>query len=175
MHPRHGFTLIEILVALTIGATVVLMVHQAFGAMLDSSAALDASRMAHRRETRAREILQEAFGSLEIGMPGNVGFDGSQRQATFTTILPRRAAESQASAVTIAIDGRWLTIGDRGKVDTLIDSPEIVFDYLMSYGAQSSWVQNWHSPASAPLAARLKVRRDSVTVDTLFFLIGPRG
>jgi prepilin-type N-terminal cleavage/methylation domain-containing protein len=168
---RLGFTLIEVLVALTIGAAVVLMVQQAFGGMLDLSAALETTRASHQREAHAREALETAFGSLEIGTPGATGFQGSPQQVTFTTMV-----RNQPRAVRIAADGRWLILqGTRGAADTLLDSPGVAFDYLMSYGAQARWVQGWSSPASAPLAVRLKVRRDSLTVDTLFFLIGPRG
>jgi hypothetical protein len=51
----------------------------------------------------------------------------------------------------------------------------VTFEYLLEYGAQARWVQEWHSPASAPLAVRLRLQADSGAVDTLMLVIGPRG
>ena len=73
-----------------------------------------------------------------------------------------------------ARDGWLLLSKGEGPADTLLTADAVTFDYLLSYGSQASWVQAWHSPVSAPLAVRLRVRQGEAA-DTLFFLIGPRG
>jgi hypothetical protein len=68
-----------------------------------------------------------------------------------------------------------MRIGE-GRADMLTPAEAVAFDYLASYGSASAWVQEWHSPVSAPVAVRLRLRRDSAAaVDTLLFIVGPRG
>ena len=162
-----GFTLIEVLVALTLGSMVVLMVHQAFGATSDLSARLDQARSAHRARMNATARLTQLFGSVAVGTAGSAGFQGGRESAEFTT--------EAGQPVRISVAEGWLILQQRrGGADSLLTADEIAFDYLLSHGAESSWVREWHSPVSAPLAARLRLKR-AESVDTLLFFIGPRG
>jgi prepilin-type N-terminal cleavage/methylation domain-containing protein len=169
----RGFTLIEVIVALTIGSAVVLMVHQAFGAMIDVSGRLDTERAQHGRRMHTAEALEPAFGSLEIGFAGTTGFEGQPNRVAFSATLP---TGTRPAPVAIAIEGGWLMLR-RGTapVDTLAPATAVALDYLLSYGAQATWVQSWHSPASAPLAVRLRLLHNDAPADTLLFVIGPRG
>jgi len=174
----RGFTLIEVIVALTIGSAVVLMVHQAFGAMIDASARLDAARVNHTQQMHAREALEAAFGSLEIGFPGTAGFEGDPDRVAFSSEGRGdggTGGPEVAGLVTIGVAGDWLVLRRAGHPDSLVPATSVGFDYLLSYGAQATWVQSWHSPASAPLAVRMRLLHGDASADTLFLLIGPRG
>jgi len=165
-----GFTLIEVLVALTIGSAVVLLVHQAFGSVTDMSARLDTERVAHGRRMRALAQLEQLFGSLDVTTARSRGFDGSPNRAAFAS-----ATRGESRLVTLTARDGWLLLGaGNGPTDTLLAADAVTFDYLLSYGSGANWVQSWHSPVSAPLAVRLRLRRGDAA-DTLFFLIGPRG
>ncbi len=172
MRRNAGFTLIEVLVALTIGSLVVLMVHESFGGAMDLAARLDAERQAHAAHMEAHAFLTRAFGSLEIGTPGTHGFEGLPDRVRFSSVLDAKTPED----VTIRLVGGRL-VAERGTATArMLDSAgAVAFDYLLSYGSNASWVQEWHSPASAPLAARMRLLRPDGAIDTLLFIIGPRG
>lgn len=172
-NPSRGFTLIEVIVALSIGSAVVLMVHQAFGSVIDTSVRLDAQRAVHGTRMHGREALEAAFGSLEIGFAGTVGFEGNPDRAEFSATL---RANGRPVPVTISVENAWLTLRQGAdRVDSLAPVTSVGFEYLLSYGAQATWVQSWHSPASAPLAVRMRLMHADAPADTLLFAIGPRG
>src|SRR6266702_7817067 len=84
---RAGFTLIEVLVALTIGAIVVLLGHELFGAVAERGRTLTLARAALDRSANARRWLDATFLSLDVGTDGARGFDGRPDHAAFTTWL----------------------------------------------------------------------------------------
>lgn len=172
MRRNDGFTLIEVLVALTIGSLVVLMVHQGFAGATDLAARLDAERRPHTERMESRAFLARAFGSLEIGTRGTHGFEGLPDRVSFSADL----GADGPTDLTVRVTARRLVVEQQGAAARTLDSADaIFFDYLLAYGSQSSWVLEWHSPASAPLAARMRLTRRDGTVDTLLLLIGPRG
>jgi len=171
MRRNAGFTLIEVLVALTISSLVVLMVHDTFSDATDLAARLDTERQAHAAHMEARAFLTRAFGSLEIGTYNTQGFEGLPDRVRFSSKLDAKTAED----VSVRIAEGHL-VAERGATVQTFDSAQAVaFDYLLSYGSNASWVQEWHSPASAPLATRMRVAHRDGSIDTLLFIIGPRG
>ena len=168
---HRGFTLIEVLVALTIGALVVLMVHQSFGSAAAVVDRLDNTRRLHRTRMDAEERLTEGFGSLEAGTAAGTGFEGAENRVEFS-----RAGGSggrrigRPERLVLRVQDSLLLLGN----EPLLAANDVAFDYLLSYGAQASWVRSWHSPVSAPLAVRMRLERGPTT-DTLLFFIGPRG
>ncbi len=171
--PR-GFTLIEVLVALTLSGVVVLLAHRIFSGVADGAARLVDARTALDREMNARRWLAEAFGSLQVGTEG-ASFAGRMDRIEFTTaqrvpegwLTPTPVTIGQVSDSLVAsLDGNRLAL--TGGVRT------IRFDYLLEPGANAIWVREWISPVSAPLAVRMRVERGE-KVDTLLLLVGPRG
>jgi len=181
MHRKAGFTLIEVLVALTLGAILVLAAHAAFGGAADVAGALGRDRAAHDAEMAGRVWLVRAVGSLEPVSPGAVGFDGSPDHARFSTRL--RAADGRFALTTVrlhAADGWLVASPDSGSTLHLLavsasSRPPVTFDYLLSTGADSRWVQGWQSPVSAPVAIRIRLVRVDGRADTMLLSIGPRG
>jgi prepilin-type N-terminal cleavage/methylation domain-containing protein len=170
---RRGFTLIEVMVALTLGAVVVLLVHQSFATAADTVTRLDDARREHGTRMEAQAYVTRAFGSLAIGTPGARGFEGLPDRVTFSTQLDAARAPTQ---LTIAVADSALGVMMPGRAFRPLEPAAAVgFDYLLSYGSQASWVQGWHSPVSAPLAVRARIARSDGTTDTLLLLIGPRG
>jgi prepilin-type N-terminal cleavage/methylation domain-containing protein len=197
---RRGFTLIEVMVALTLGSLVVLLAHRTFGVASDLGGRVAARRQAHDRAMNARRFLAQAFGSLEVGTARNTGFRGLEDEVAFTTWLVDETGASARKQVTIRLDRNAdetgpMAASEAGTVrllalvapveggnalprDTLMLSPEVTrlaLDYLLDFGADAAWVREWRSPVSAPLAVRLRVVGASGAVDTLLFVIGPRG
>jgi prepilin-type N-terminal cleavage/methylation domain-containing protein len=169
---RNGFTLIEMLVALTIGAIVVLMVHDSFAGTTDLTVRLDSDRRTQVERVAMRAFLTRAFGSLEIGTPHTHGFEGLPDRVAFSSALD---GAQPAGLLIRASNGRLVAEGSSPSPTQLNDVAVLSCEYLLSYGSESTWVQEWHSPASAPLAARLRLMHADGGVDTLLFIIGPRG
>ncbi|HYL55356.1 MAG TPA: prepilin-type N-terminal cleavage/methylation domain-containing protein [Gemmatimonadales bacterium] len=180
---RRGFTLIEVLVALTVGVTVVLVAHQLFAAIVDQGKMLTGVRTALDRAANARRWLRVAFLSLDVGTEGTGGFDGRQNHATFTTWLltPDGWFERRQVELGRERDALVATITP-GSPIRLIDSvTDVELDYLFEPGGESRWVREWVSPVSAPLAVRIRVKRSEKAegpkpvTDTLLLLVKERG
>jgi prepilin-type N-terminal cleavage/methylation domain-containing protein len=173
--PRVGFTLLELLVALTLAGVAVLLAHQVFTTAIGGTHSLRAARIDLDSESNARRWLASAFGSLEVGREGGVAFEGKAGAVSFSTYLISERGWFERTAVTIEADeGLLRARSGRGTVELATGVSSLALDYLLEPGANSHWVSAWSSPVSAPLAVRMRVSRQS-RVDTLLFLIGPRG
>lgn len=164
---KRGFTLIEVMVALTISASLVLLVHQVFASALDSSGRQAAERARHAAETAAREALRRELGSLDISRQGFSGNPASLRFAAATTDHTR--------PVELRIADGWLVRRSGHDTDTLLAVQRGTFEYLLSLGADSRWLWQWHSPGSAPVLVRLRLDYADGCADTLLLPIGSRG
>lgn len=178
----RGFTLLEVLVALALGGVVILLAHRLFVGVVDGTRQLAAARMALDREANARRWLVEALGSLDVG-PGDRGgpFAGRVDRLEFGTWLlvadgwhARQRVElgRDDDAFVALIEGERLVLAERVTA--------LAFDYLLEPGADTKWVREWLSPASAPVAVRIRIaiaaaEGQAERVDTLLLHIGPRG
>lgn len=176
MNRRHGFTLVEVLVAVAITGLVMLLAHQLFGAVVDGGRRITEARRALDRERNAERYLRDAFLSLEVGdeagpfegHPDRVSF--STRQRTADGWLERRRLDL------IGQSGSWVAIAPDGERVLLADSVRsVALDYLLEPGAASPWVGEWVSPVSAPLAVRVRITRQSGGADTTLYPIKARG
>ena len=175
MTRRRGFTLIEVVVALTLGSMVVLMAHRILIAVIDGSAELRAAREVLDREANARRLLASLFASLDVS-GDSVAFRGEPTRVAFATWHRDERGFRTRSRVTLAVhDGALVAAGiGRDPLALLPDVVAVDMDYLLEYGAQERWVREWISPASAPAAVRLRLARSN-RADTLLLIIGGRG
>ena len=67
MHRERGFTLIEMMLALSLGALVVLAAHRIFTGVVDGVERMDAARADLDRAMNARRWLTATVGSLAVG------------------------------------------------------------------------------------------------------------
>lgn len=188
-----GFTLIEILVALTLGALVVLLAHRLFTGVADGAVWLDDAHRALDREANARRWLGAAFGSLDVG-EGSGGFAGRPSGAEFASWQLVPEGWSARRRVSLALhDSRLVAAVSPNDSVILADSvTDLELDYLLDVhdgggdgtgapGERATFVREWISPVSAPVAVRLRIAyqgrgtRDGGRVDTLLVIIGPRG
>src|SRR6185436_14777953 len=101
---RRGFTLIEVLVALTIGALVVVLAQRLFAAVGDGGRELVTARTALDREANARRWLAAAFLSLDAGLEGARSFEGHPAEVTFSSWLETEGGWFAPCRVTISVD-----------------------------------------------------------------------
>ena len=175
-----GFTLLEVLVALTLAGLVVLLTHRLFTAATEAARTVRDARTTLDREANARRWLQAAALSLDVGQQAGDGFEGRPDRLSFSTwletadgwFLRRRVALGQGA-------GSFLAVLDQADTIALAtDANGVAFDYLLEPGADTKWVREWISPVSAPLAIRLRLgrgTRDGGRVDTLLVLVKERG
>jgi prepilin-type N-terminal cleavage/methylation domain-containing protein len=169
-----GFTLIEVLVALTLSALVVLIAHRVFTGVVDGSTRLQTARTALDREANARRTLTEMFGSLDVGTEGAGGFAGRPERVEFATWQRVPEGWLERRRVVLGVEGGALFARTDISI-VLRDSVRgVEFDYLLEPGMNAAWVREWISPVSAPVAVRMRVAR-AAAVDTLLFIVGSRG
>jgi prepilin-type N-terminal cleavage/methylation domain-containing protein len=189
----RGFTLIEVLVALTLGALVILLAHRTFTGVTEGVVRLTQERLKLDREVNARRWVTAALGSLDISNASG-GFAGRPEAVEFGTWLLTPRAWYARRRVTIAKHNARLVASIAGDSVVLADEvSELQVDYLLDLpgetrgdstpGALSERVQfvrQWVSPVSAPVAIRFRIGRvpqkgGAVRVDTLLIIVGPRG
>jgi len=182
---RAGFTLFELLVALAIGALVVLLAHQVFATVVNRGRTLLVARESLDRTMNARRWLAATFLSLDVGMESAGGFDGRVDRMAFAAWQRTADGWFERRRITLAREGDRLVaaVTPGAPVALMDDVDDVAFDYLLEPGAESRWMREWVSPVSAPIAVRLRVsdrgkenrEGGDVRVDTLLFLIKERG
>ena len=174
MNRRHGFTLVEVLVALTIGALVVLLTHQVYASTVDGISRIRQAQEQLESNQLGRRWMEGAFLSMEAGNRGG-GFEGHVDRVGFSTWLLSQEGWVERRNVTLLAQGGRLVARTDGGVSTVLPNvTSVAFDYLLEPGLDSRWVNDWVSPVSIPLGVRVRLRRE-VGVDTMLFLIKGRG
>ncbi len=175
MRRSAGFTLIELTLALALGALVVLLAHRVYGAVVEAAFGMERASEALDREANARRLLATLIGSLEVN-PETGPFAGEAHSVSFTTWHAGSGGWLEHRRVTIAVaEGRLVVGGLADQPLALTDRVRAFeLDYLLGFGADQRWVRNWSSALTAPTALRLRLARRSA-VDTLVLLVGSRG
>jgi prepilin-type N-terminal cleavage/methylation domain-containing protein len=175
---RHGFTLVELLVALAIGVFVVVGAR----ALLDGLAAQATRVAAATRETDAdangERLLRALVGHLEI--PAEVGststFGGDERSVHFSSWCEMPRGWQERCRVRLDVehtpDGIAVVAGlSTGETLALKHGQHTEgFRYLVNAGLGGSWVYRWGDGLSAPLAIGILIDGD-----TMIVRIGERG
>jgi len=174
----EGFSLIELLVALTIGTVVLVLTHAVFTAVLDRANAVVAARATLDRQMNARRWLRATFLSIDVGTEGDVSFEGRPDRVTFSSwLLTADGWFTRRTVMLARQEDRIVATLLPGEPIVLCDGVDnVAFDYLLEPGVDARWVREWVSPLRAPLAVRLRVQeRKGGTADTLLLLVRERG
>lgn len=172
---QHGFTLVEVMVALLVASVAVAMVQRAFQMLTSSVVALEDHQRRDSQRAEARRWLVEALGSVEAGIDSASPFDGQSSQLRGTTWLMGERGWPERMTVELGLRGMVLQLRSRDRTIEITDSVRTVeFDYLLTTGLESRWVSQWTSPISPPLAIRVRVTRNR-GIDTTLVLVGRRG
>lgn len=178
---RRGFTLVEVMVALALAGTVALLAHRLFGVVLEGSRQLGIEARTLDREQNAGRLLSSMLLSIAVGTAGDAQFEGRSDRVRFSAWMETEDGWFERREIAVALAGARLqaTISP-GESVVLGDSVQaLALDYLLELGAESRWVAEWISPVTAPLAVRVRTRRQplrsSARSDTTIYLIKARG
>lgn len=176
---RAGFTLVEVLVALTLAGLAALLVHALFRSVVDGGATLERHRTALDREMNAERWLVEVLGSVEVGLEGDTPFRGTAQRLECTALI--QVAGGWRERVTLVLTWSGSSLVAQAGPDRVVLRDSVsafAMDYLIEPGLQARWVRGWESPVSAPLALRLRTTARIAGVertDTLLVPLGARG
>lgn len=177
---RNGFTLLEVLVALVVGALVIVGAHRILATLTDQAHVLVRNAASFDRRANGERMLRDLVGQLEIGSPGTVPFSGSQDTVRFSTWCESAAGWLEPCPVTLFFAAQHdqevlrAQLGTGQRLDLLDGFTSGSFRYLQSAAAGGQWFDLWSAGITAPLGIGvLFVRGDSV--DTMLVRIGPRG
>lgn len=187
---RHGFSVMEVLVGLVVGALVLAIAGRVLSQTRDASRAVIRSRAALDIDVLRRRRLASVFRSLQVGIGDDDSFRGTERSLEFTARRQTVNGWFEAKRLLLRLDQGRVVLGPpvsedmavtRSHVDVVADDVDALeLHYLQSFGATSEWLRGWSSPATAPTAVRVIVRHTlrrsaRVQADTQLYVIGSRG
>lgn len=172
--PRAGFTLLEVMVAITISAVLLLGARALLEQVGSSAEAIAGSAAAVDREANAERLVRALVGRAEQPEVGRE-FVGTPQGARFSTWCDVPAGWLERCAVSLGV----LRVGD-SNVLALETGGEVIpvrrgfaeghILYLRDAGDGGMWLREWSSAASAPLALGVVMDRD-----TVILRLGERG
>lgn len=171
---RSGFSLVEVMVALTIAGLTVSIAGVVFGSTADMLATLKRQAVATDQRENAWRWIDDAFSRVVVNHDPERWFLGGSDRLSFHTEMWVEAGWRELNAVELAVDrGRLTARFPDGRVLMLRDSVTFAgFDYLDRLGAGAPWHRQWESDVTVPLAVRLRFQSANARADTLLFLLG---
>lgn len=172
---RAGFTLMELLVGLTIGTIAVATAAGIFAGVGDQLRALHVHATARAEGALARAWIADALLSADVGPTGERGFVGRPDTISVRSKVWVEEGWTESARVLLVDTGgrlemRW---GDRRLV--LLDSvADVSFAYSASDAQAGSWTDRWDSHTGPPRLVRLDVHREHGVAETMLFYLGGR-
>lgn len=181
---RSGFTLLEVLVAVMISATLLMSADVVFDQLADSRVA--ATRAANKRNHAENDmaLIRRWVRQIDVSPRSGPGltphtFAGDRTTARFTSsciapggwerecdvsfhVTPGAAGAAGAALVAVSSTGDSARIGMRDK--------SLALRYLIDAAGDGHWVNSWPSGPTVPLAIGIMSR-----TDTVLCRIGARG
>ncbi len=174
--PRAGFTLVEVIVAISLSALVMLGAR-----LLLDGLGEDAHRIANHartadRDANAEHVLRSLFARLELGTDAAGYFSGDERVTRFTTWCDRPPGWLERCRAAVAFDSS----GGQLALVAVVSTGEITplrtgfrsgtLRYLTDASNGGSWFRSWGAGITAPLAVGVIIDGDTTIVR-----IGERG
>jgi prepilin-type N-terminal cleavage/methylation domain-containing protein len=174
---RSGFTLIELMVAITISGVVLLGSRALWESLAGSVDRLRTQAAIAARDANGERLLRSLVGRLEVGTDRSREFAGDPQHATFTTWCDVPAGWQERCEAVLAIEPD--SVGTLRLVARLSTGEVIVLErgfqtgvlrYLNDPIGGGIWFRIWGHGITAPLA--IGVITDG---DTAIVRIGERG
>ena len=178
---QDGFTLVELLVAITILAMVLGAVTGSVRASTRLAGGVMTRAHSVDRQVQIRSFLRRHLSQasvmtvMEDDGREYVAFSGSPRRISFVAPLPEAAAVSGLHQLTLQVEdhegGQQLVLlhvpflpqvrgrgwNEEGGREVLLDDMQAIeFSYLVDDPAFSYWSNDWHDPESIPALVRIQ-------------------
>lgn len=101
---RAGFTLIEMLVAMTVASVVVTGAYRLLSVLITTEASITRERVANDSEMNAEVLLTDLFARAEAGTTGTEPFVGTPEEAAFDTWCDGAGGWLERCRATLRID-----------------------------------------------------------------------
>jgi prepilin-type N-terminal cleavage/methylation domain-containing protein len=173
---RAGFTLLEVMLAITIAFTVLLMARAMIEQLNAADRRLDLASRAEARTRNSERAVIRAFDRLEVGTDSLRIFVGDVGHMTFTSWCDASGGWLERCEMKFSIDtvraGSALllqsSLGDSIVVRTGFLGGS--FRYIDDVDDPKAWVWRWGPGNTAPTVIAFVTARD-----TMLYRIGPRG
>lgn len=169
---RAAFTLIELMVALVVGALVLLGARALLDGVGGIATATRRSANAADARANAELLVRQVVGNLALAPDTMSSFTGSAREATFTSWCPSPRGGLAPCGARLLVQGDSADIvlfAGGARVTLLHGVTGARLRYLGSAGDGGAWQARWSTSIVTPLA--IGVESDH---DTLLLAIGER-
>jgi prepilin-type N-terminal cleavage/methylation domain-containing protein len=173
---RRGFTLVEMLVALAIAATVLVTARALLEQLADDAEKLVTHATESDSRANAERTLRELALRLEVGTDDTRRFAGDERVTRFTSWCEVPRGWQERCRVTLALDVE----AHEPVLAAALSTGEILvlrrgftngsLRYLGDAARGGTWFRSWGESITAPLAIGVVL-----DADTLILRIGERG
>jgi prepilin-type N-terminal cleavage/methylation domain-containing protein len=174
---RRGFTLIELIVAITLSGIVLLGARALWESLAGSVDRLRTQAAADARVANGERLLRSLVGRLEVGTDQSREFAGDEQRAQFTTWCDMPAGWQERCSAQLAIEP---DSGNTSQLVARLSTGEVIslrrgftagkLRYLNDPIGRGVWFRIWGHGITAPLA--IGVITDG---DTAIVRIGERG
>ena len=178
---RTGFTLLEVLVAVMIAATLLLSADLVFEQLADSRQAMARATVERDRAENSAETIRRWVRQVDVSPhpgPGSAphAFAGDATEASFTSSclaaggwerecdVSLRITTGSESAALVAVS----STGDSARLT--VHGRTLAIRYLMDAANGGRWLSSWPSGPTVPIAIGIVSR-----ADTIAYRIGARG
>lgn len=173
---RGGFTLLEVMVAITLSAFLLLGARALVEQMGDSAERIAGSAAGVDQEANSERLLRALTGRAEPPQGPRSEFAGTSRGVRFTSWCDVAAGWMERCTVSVGI--LQVAGGHVLALDAAEGEPIVVrrgfrdgqLLYLRDAGEGGVWLREWNSQVSTPLAVGVVMDRD-----TMILRIGERG
>lgn len=173
---RPGFTLVEVMVALTVSAIVLLGARMLLEQLGDNASRTVAAAGRADGEANGERLLRDLAGRLEVGTDGVAQFSGEATGTRFSSWCDVPSGWQERCAVTVAVRNEQeraslvATLAGGDSIVVLSRTQPIELRYLDDPRAGGRWFTSWGAGITAPLAFAVISGRD-----TMIVRIGERG
>ncbi|HET7188379.1 MAG TPA: prepilin-type N-terminal cleavage/methylation domain-containing protein [Gemmatimonadaceae bacterium] len=178
---RTGFTLLEVMVALVVGAVVILGARALLdGLSLHSERVRSLARSADA-EANAEHVLRSVVLRGGLASDSAARFDGTPEQARFASWCDmaggwqeqcevKLVSEPHDDGISVVAD-----LGEAGRLEVARHLDATTFRYLASASDGGHWVERWERAITPPLAIGLITKATpEARPDTMILRLGER-
>lgn len=174
-HSRRGFSLVELLIALAVGAMVMMLCARLAGAITGAVRRVDNAGQVTMLQANGLRWLQLRLRAARLPEKERP-FLGTPRTVVFDALAASVGAPQAPTRVELSVqqdEMSGLVDGSR-RIVLRRNVRHLEIDYLISRGLNALWLPEWSSDRGLPLAIRFRMWRlaPPSKVDTVLVTVG---